>query len=44
MARKSRKHLEEQPISVVTGMKLWRVALYIRLSVEDKGDHGCQRQ
>lgn len=40
MARKSRKHLEEQPISVVTCMKLWRVALYIRLSVEDKGDHG----
>lgn len=40
MARKSRKQSKTALETVVTGMKIWRAALYIRLSVEDKGDHG----
>lgn len=41
MARKSRKQQEAAaPVKELTGMKIWKAALYIRLSVEDKGDHG----
>ncbi len=42
MARKSRKPqtaaqtLPQEPV----GLKVWLTALYIRLSVEDKGNHG----
>lgn len=40
MARKSRKQQTAAPVQELTGMKIWKAALYIRLSVEDKGDHG----
>lgn len=41
MARKSRKQQETAaPVKELTGMKIWKATLYIRLSVEDKGDHG----
>ncbi|MDO5544706.1 MAG: recombinase family protein [Eubacteriales bacterium] len=41
MARKSRKQqAAAAPAKELTGMKIWKAALYIRLSVEDKGDHG----
>ena len=41
MARKSRKNLAAAPVlPEVKGMKLWRAALYIRLSVEFNGKRG----
>lgn len=41
MARKSRKNLAAAPTQPETkGMKLWRAALYIRLSVEFNGKRG----
>lgn len=41
MARKSRKNLATAPTQPETkGMKLWRAALYIRLSVEFNGKRG----
>lgn len=41
MARKSRKNLAAAPeLPEVKGMKLWRAALYIRLSVEFNGKRG----
>lgn len=40
MARKSRKQMMDIVEPVVPGMKVWQAALYIRLSVEDKGTHG----
>lgn len=41
MARKSRKNLVAAPTQPETkGMKLWRAALYIRLSVEFNGKRG----
>lgn len=40
MARKSRKLLPDSTASVSNGMKVWRAAMYIRLSVENDGTHG----
>ena len=39
MARKSRKNTAQTP-AVKTGMKVWKAALYIRLSVEFNGQRG----
>ena len=40
MARKSRKNPIMQEKSAQAGMKVWKAALYIRLSVEFNGRRG----
>ena len=40
MARKSRKNLPVKEAPSITGMRIWKAGLYIRLSVEFRGNHG----
>ena len=40
MARKSRKNIENPTPTQISGMRIWRAGLYVRLSVEFSGQRG----